>query len=180
MGKEDRRTKITKTMLKESLLELLKKNSIHQIKIRELCELADVNRSTFYKYYASQYELLRDMEDDWLQSIEGYLVNVISDQEIFLDDVFGVLEENLELSRLLLNSNVDAEFPQRLFSQPSIRRLIGESIPLDKDDAEAEYIYRFYVNGGYNIIKHWLNKEQRESTIEMARIMRSVLRHVRY
>jgi len=178
MEKEDRRTKITKRMLKESLLELLKKDSIHKIKIRELCERADINRSTFYKYYASQYELLNAMEEDWLLSIEHYIGSIIPVQEVFFADILISLEENLELSRLLLNSNVDAEFPRKLFNQPCIKRLIDETLPLDKDDSETDYIYRFYVNGGYSIIKHWLNKEQRESPSEMAGIMQRIFQRV--
>lgn len=62
MKKENRRTQMTKRMLKDSLLELLEHQDIQKISIRALCELADINRSTFYKYYASQYDLLKDME----------------------------------------------------------------------------------------------------------------------
>ena len=178
--KEDRRTKITKQMLKESLLELLKKNDIHHIKIRELCELADVNRSTFYKYYASQYELLQDMENDWLQRFDHYLDSMTSNQKNFPDDILVFLEENLEFSRLLLNSNVDVEFPQKLFAQPCIKRLIDGSLPIDNGDSETEYINRFYVNGGYNIIMHWLNKEERESPKEMVQIMQRILQHIQH
>ena len=181
MQKEDRRTKITKQMLKQSLLELLKTDSIHHIKIRELCEHADVNRSTFYKYYASQYELLQDMENDWLRSMEHYLGSITPDQEAFFADMLVSLEENLELSRLLLNSNVDADFPRKLFERPYIKQRIDEVIPLaNKDDSEVEYVYRFYVNGGYSIIKHWLNKEQREPTEEIARIMQHIFKNIQY
>ena len=60
--KENRRVTMTKQLLKDALVSLLEKNDIYNISIRELCEVADVNRSTFYKYYGSQFDLLADME----------------------------------------------------------------------------------------------------------------------
>ncbi len=61
---------MTKKILKNSLLELLEQQDIQKISIRSLCELADLNRSTFYKYYGSQYDLLKEMENDLLNQIE--------------------------------------------------------------------------------------------------------------
>ena len=49
--KLDRRVEMTKRLLKKSLIELLKNESIEKISIRNLCQNADVNRSTFYKHY---------------------------------------------------------------------------------------------------------------------------------
>ena len=40
---EDRRVKLTKVILKESLIELLNKKSINQISITELCAASDIN-----------------------------------------------------------------------------------------------------------------------------------------
>ena len=45
--KEDRRTAMTKHVLKDALIEMLKEKDIYHISIRELCERADVNRTTF-------------------------------------------------------------------------------------------------------------------------------------
>ncbi len=59
--KEDRRIAMTKRLLKAALIELLKEQDIYHISIRELCERADVNRTTFYKYYGSQFDLLSAM-----------------------------------------------------------------------------------------------------------------------
>ena len=64
--KEDRRITMTKRMLKNALTDMLKEKDIYHISIRELCERADVNRTTFYKHYGSQFELLDDMETDLL------------------------------------------------------------------------------------------------------------------
>jgi AcrR family transcriptional regulator len=52
-----------KKLLKDSLIRLLQQGSIHRISVREICDRAGINRTTFYKYYGSQYDLLGDMEN---------------------------------------------------------------------------------------------------------------------
>ena len=55
---ESRRAQMSQSLLKKSLVELLETKDIKQITIKEICENADVSRSTFYAYYGSQYDLL--------------------------------------------------------------------------------------------------------------------------
>ena len=81
--KLDRRVAMTKKFLKDALIEMLKTKDIYHISIRELCERADVNRSTFYKYYGSQFDLLADMESDMIEFIQKTVSkNIRSPQKI--------------------------------------------------------------------------------------------------
>lgn len=169
---EDRRIRLTKRMLKDSLLEMLKNGAeIHRISIRDLCERADINRSTFYKYYGSQYDLLKEMEDEWLRRVESSINNMGQSYDLHLLDILHFMHENIELSRLLCNSNVDPLFPQRIFSLPSIKRLIVSSLPAGKPEHIIDYIQEFFVSGAYSIIKKWLNKDDGETPEEMVQIM---------
>ena len=59
--RDDRRTQYSKRVIKESLLELLQEKPLNKITVKELCDRADVNRSTFYAYYTDIYELHRKM-----------------------------------------------------------------------------------------------------------------------
>ena len=47
----DRRVKYTKKVIKDTFLSLLEEKDITNISVKELCEVADVNRGTFYRYY---------------------------------------------------------------------------------------------------------------------------------
>ena len=55
--RENQRIMLSKRLIKESLTRLLASESIHKISVRMLCEEAGINRSTFYKYYGSQYDV---------------------------------------------------------------------------------------------------------------------------
>ena len=52
--KDNQRVRLTKRLLQDSLIELMKTKTIYKISIKEICELAEVNRSTFYKQRSYQ------------------------------------------------------------------------------------------------------------------------------
>ena len=60
----DRRARMTREILKQSLIELMKNKPIHDISIKKICETADINRSTFYHHYDSQFDLFNDILND--------------------------------------------------------------------------------------------------------------------
>ena len=159
----NQRIMLTKKLLKNSLINMLQSQNIYQISIRELCENAGINRSTFYKYYGSQFDLLSEMEQDLLVSIEGVLVSQDDYSKNAIEQILIYLENDIEFVRLLLNSNVDPEFPKKLFSLPPILRMLNE-LMANIPEKESDYYYRFLLFGAYEIVRTWVNKENREKT----------------
>lgn len=47
--KEDRRVRRTKKLLTHGLIQLMKEKQVQDITVRELADLVDVNRGTFYR-----------------------------------------------------------------------------------------------------------------------------------
>lgn len=164
--KNNRRVTMTKLLLKESLLDMLETENIHQISIRALCEKADINRSTFYKYYGSQYDLLAEMENELLLEVDKHMKNSIYDGnpstffKISLLNILQVTKKNQRLCKLLLQSNVDPEFPKRLMSLASILRKLDDLAPgNDLDAIELSYFYDCILYAGYQMIKRWVEED---------------------
>ena len=67
---ENQRVRLSKMLLKNALIKLLKEKPLEKITIYELCAEAQLNRVTFYKYYGSQYDLLTDIENDCFRKLE--------------------------------------------------------------------------------------------------------------
>lgn len=176
--REDRRVTMTKRMLKDALIEMLKEKDIYHISIRELCERADVNRTTFYRYYSSQFDLLSDMERD----LHDFLVKVIERNEGNQGRIIAAacqyLEENIEFARLIVNNNVDPEFANKLLAAESIKSSTLKNIGNNMNEAEREYIYNFLTYGAYRMICVWLNKEQREPPETIARLFNQLMQSV--
>ena len=142
----NQRIALTKKLLKNSLTEMLQTHSIYQISIRELCQKAGINRSTFYKYYGSQFDLLAEMESDLLRSVETVLASQTDPSENLVMQIMCYLEQDIEFVRLLLNSNVDPQFPEKLFSLEPIRRM-GMEPKADLKEDEYEYFSCFIMQG---------------------------------
>lgn len=49
--KTDARVRYTVHMIQNVFLELLKEKPVAKITVKEICEHAEINRSTFYKHY---------------------------------------------------------------------------------------------------------------------------------
>ena len=118
-SKDDRRVKYTKMVLKESLIKLLAKKDISQISIKEICEDADINRSTFYSHYSDQYDLMRKVEDELLENVSEYLaVYVQSKADInlveMIEKIFEYIKENAPLCKLLLSERGDLDFQKKV------------------------------------------------------------------
>ncbi|MEI0563837.1 TetR/AcrR family transcriptional regulator [Brachyspira pulli] len=67
--KKDLRILKTEKLLKESLLELLKTNSLKDISVTEICDNAMINRVTFYDHFNNKEELLNSIIEDIKQDI---------------------------------------------------------------------------------------------------------------
>jgi hypothetical protein len=175
---ENQRVRLSKELLRKSLTELLFKKSIHKISVREICERAEINRTTFYKYYGSQYDLLADMENEVLTEIEGYLStsgNSIENGFTQLDRIVNFVGEHPELCQILFNNNVDPKFPQKLFNLPSIRHILTSHLQTRYGSDNHEYVFSLIVNGGFSVIKDWINKGNRESPEEISGILKTTI-----
>ncbi|HWT75545.1 MAG TPA: TetR/AcrR family transcriptional regulator [Mobilitalea sp.] len=63
---EDKRVKKTKKTLKQTLITLLDEKPFEQISIKELCDLAEISRITFYTHYSDKYELIEEIFQDMI------------------------------------------------------------------------------------------------------------------
>ena len=167
--KEDRRVSMTRRMLKDALTDMLRDTDIYHVSIRELCRRADVNRSTFYKYYGSQFDLLADMEKDLLDFLSNAITRHAATPVRIIESACEYMERHLEFVRLIINNNVDPLFPQKLFSQAAVREAAQAKYSARQDPAGVEYYSSFITYGAYRVICVWLNKEDREPPREIAR-----------
>ena len=96
----DRRVKYTKKVIKETFLNLLETKDISQITVKEICEIADVNRATFYRYYLDIYDLLEKIEEDLIEDLKNSSpLEDLSSHSVytFSKGILAILYENKRL-----------------------------------------------------------------------------------
>ena len=178
--KQDRRVVKTKRAIHRAFASLLSEKEINDITVRDIADLADINRGAFYLYYRDIYDKLARTEDDMFSALE----KIISDRVrqggaegvmSILTEVFAFIAENREMCSVLLSANGDMSFLHRLngFIREECRCL-GPAC--ETDDAEFEYSYSFAVFGCAGLIRAYLSRDCRESAARMAEIACSMLR----
>lgn len=169
---DSRRVKMTKILLKNSLIETMKTKSIHTISIKEICEGADVNRSTFYRHYDTQY----DLYDDIIEDIAVDLANIYSSHDAddktsvsFLTNVLEYIENNRETFLVILSDNGKISLGEAFV------RFTSRFIEIDGASEASLYVTQFIAAGLTSTLWTWLNKENRRSPRELALLLYSII-----
>lgn len=171
---QDRRTRKTLKTLKTSLLLLLQKKSVKQITVRELAELADINRSTFYLHYRDIPDMVAQIQqeliDDFHKILEKYTPKQTNANPLpILREVFTFLYHNADFCKALLGRNGDIAFMER------IRELLRqECLPAWQkafcipEGQDARYLSSYVVSGCVGVIQTWLENDMKEEPLFMA------------
>ena len=163
MKKENQRVKLTKRIFKNTLIELLKEKAIYNIKVKELCDKAELNRTTFYKYYENIYDVLADIEYDVLKDSEQCISEIENITETQIKNALYKqlcnIQRNKDVYYLLVNS-ADSEFYGKLM-KTTIDLLKKNIEQANIDLAENyEFIFSYIITGTIDIIKKWLYEKE--------------------
>ncbi|MBQ8160395.1 MAG: TetR family transcriptional regulator C-terminal domain-containing protein [Clostridia bacterium] len=174
--KEDRRVRRTKKLLTQALTQLLQEKQINEITVKELTDLADMNRGTFYLYYRDMFDMLEKVEDglfgalDEIISVHGNN-DVMTEAKMILVDLFRFIGDNREMCRVLLSPHGDMNFLHRLNEVLREKCLMAwHEHRQEKDEAEFDYHYSFIVFGCAGLIRAWVNRDCQESPETMAKL----------
>ena len=172
--KEDRRVRRTKKLLTQALTQLLQEKQINEITVKELTDLADMNRGTFYLYYKDMFDMLEKIEDGMFEVLDEIVSlhehgDVSQQTKPILLDLFHFIEENQEMCRVLLSPHGDMNFLHRLNEVLRGKCLKAwPDIREEKGEADFDYHYSFVVFGCAGIIRAWVNRNCPESAEKMA------------
>ncbi|MGM0904119.1 MAG: TetR/AcrR family transcriptional regulator [Bacillota bacterium] len=178
-SKIDRRIKYTRLMLKESLMKLLKEKSISSITVKELCELADINRSTFYSHYSDQYDLLTQVEEEIIQDMNETLMsyNLGQDDEALqmIEKIVEYVAANSDICETLFSEHGDPSFKKRVMMVAhdyTVKNWM-DTYPVD-DPKISEYVSLFAISGSIHILEIWLKNGMDKTPKEMAEIINNL------
>lgn len=163
--KDNQRARLTRMLLKQAYLKLMQEGPAAKITVKEICERAQVNRSTFYLHFTQPNDILMELEDETIALIADS-VNIIGAQKedmpvasdyllVFLRNI----QRNDELFRTLLAENSDPHFRRKLSAVAL--GMITSSFTVDLTDLQKDYVYRFIVSGAIEILIDWIRDSYR-------------------
>lgn len=160
--KEDRRIKITKLLLKESLIDLLYEKDINKITIKEVCEKADLNRSTFYAHYSDIYALLNSIKEEYMENILNEVPEMkleYSDSSIVINNILNYILENKKLSQLLIGEKGEVAFQKRLMGivyEDLQDMLVGIQ---GMNEVKSKFISSYIITGSIGVLQDWIQND---------------------
>ena len=166
-----RRT-LTKRLIREAMLELLKKESIQNISVSELCQCAGINRTTFYNHYDGTYEVLAEIEENFLAELSGGEDSNGKGGNLaqHIEALCTRLQQNAEVAILLLNNNVDPQFSQKLLSGQGLGG-VWQQLGSGYTAEERELLADFLRGGAYAMVCRWLVGGCRQTPRQVAALL---------
>ncbi|MCD5424152.1 TetR/AcrR family transcriptional regulator [Limosilactobacillus fermentum] len=170
---ENRRVKYTKRVIKEALIELMANRQVGEISVKKLCEQADVNRSTFYAHYGNPMDVMWELEEEVFTDLQQSVANhgQCQDKRAALESIMQAVLEYVQERRqtflvLFAQDNL-GDFQDQLFVLTQGQKTHPKNMTQEQRDYQRRYV--FY--GNVAVIKRWLEKEDRESVKEMAKLI---------
>ena len=168
MNKKESKYFATATKMDEALIKLLGKKEFEYITIRELCDRAGVNRSTFYLHYDNMTDLLQETTRYVFDKFLTYfsapnidyakcgLEELIFTRKEYVIPYLTFIKENQRIFKTALNNLGTMGFEayyNRMFSHifnPILERF-GVAV------CERQYVIKYYLSGITAISLEWLD-----------------------
>ena len=158
-GKSDARVRYTQHALKQALLTLLKEKSVNKITVKEVCELAELNRATFYSHYSDCFALLEAIENELLEAFAQSLTLIKS------FDVAGLIEA----CRVLIFQNPGSTVIHRMIDYARPQSIAYWRQELRASDEELEMLYTHLSNGLMHVVVEGYDRYERETVVRFVR-----------
>ena len=178
----DRRTRLTKALIRQAFTSLLEEKPIQRIAVTELCQRAGINRSTFYAHYDDIYDLLQQIEEDMLRDFQQALAPLLeADLEMLsplqiTTGIYRCLKDNADLCTVTLGEHGDKAFAARLLSSDRERSM--NSYARYFQGASPQQIDEFFafVSGGHiALLQKWVSDGMAASAEEMAATAENIM-----
>ena len=175
--RNNQRTRLSKLLFKNALMDLLKeKGSVAKISVRELCDRAELNRSTFYAHYNEPKDLLYEIETELLDATEEHLKKIGEENDAgahkYILSFLQYIRQNDKQFRTLLIDSADPEFRSRFMQQSIIQFVNNLRIELPKE--LEQYIFSYILNGSTGIIIQWIRSDYAVNENEIVNLLFSI------
>ena len=178
MNRSESKYFATAVRMDEAFLRLLEEKDFAYITVKEICEKAGVNRSTFYLHYETVSDLLaesaRFIIDQFIEAMPHDTAEFMAKlQSRPLDELYLITPEyltpylyyikkhrrvfrtTLEQASVLGMNDAYLSLNRHVFT-PILNRF---QVPL----SEQKYMMPFYINGLMGIVNEWLKEDCKDS-----------------
>lgn len=172
----DIRIEKTERAIRNAFWELRSQKNLEKITVKELCELAYINKSTFYAHYPDIFALSATLEDETISSIlESILPEqeyTLKNAEIFTKNLCMAFFTHRSLIKVLFSGGEGHHLGDRL--DKSIKEMIYRKYPEFENDPEKNIMLSFCIHGSYHALRDYLDQDFDTAVGIISKMVKSV------
>ncbi|MBQ9834379.1 MAG: TetR/AcrR family transcriptional regulator C-terminal domain-containing protein [Bacilli bacterium] len=165
----NKRKKDSQTKIQRAFVELIQFKTINEITISDICQKANLNRSTFYSNYLDIYDLADKIRDELFQDVLALYPEETKEKKHSYDflRLFRHIKENQLFYKTYfkLNYDNDTDFFKEMIDDSEFERFY-------KNKDHLKYHITFFRHGLNAIIESWLYNGCQESPEEIEEIIK--------
>ena len=122
----------TDKAIRQALITLLKKKPFEKITVQDILDETPVTRSTFYKHYYDKYDIVEQMQEEFLTSQTILSQKIHENPDTAFLTVQKIMQENREIMNVLLKVHTEKVDLRQHFAQYSEEHYLAHSNNPDK------------------------------------------------
>ena len=167
----DLRTRYTRQVITDAFLQLLRQKPVEHITVKEVCALAQINRSTFYRQYRDCFDLMDQLEQHGLACLDELLQNMEArGTQATLTAMLCALRDNDDLLGLLARQARDEGFLYGVVER-CFRYIDGLQARIAAGPSQRAMRSAFLAAGVGGVIQYWLRSGMQEDPARVAAVM---------
>lgn len=169
----DLRTRYTRQVITDAFLQLLRQKPVERITVKEVCALAQINRSTFYRQYKDCFDLMEQLEQRGLELLEELLqATQAQGTAATMTSLLCALRDNDSLLGVMARQNQDERFLYamvgRCFRYMNTRQ---ENMAIAANETQQNMRNAFLAAGVGGIIQYWLRSGMQTEPGQVAAVI---------
>lgn len=146
----DLREKKTLRNIKNAFLELRKEKFLERIKVKEICEKAEISKATFYLHYSDIYDLSETLQKEVIISILDSIPNpekIYSNYVEFTKKLLEAFYQQEENISVLFSGSQLSVLPTAI--EKEIKTFVYSLLPQKKEDPYFNILLSYHIQGSY-------------------------------
>ena len=146
----DIRIEKTEKAIRNAFIELRSKKPVEKITVKELCQLAYINKSTFYSHYEDIYALSDALELETVASITSISRSYeysAENLDVFTRELCLAFSAHTSLINILFSGKEKSRLAGRL--ETAIKELVFRKYPEYQNNVEINILLSYCIQGAY-------------------------------
>ena len=168
----DLRTERTKRSIANAFLELRKQKPLEKITVKELAELAYINKATFYTHYHDIYDLSDQLENEFMDSVIKELPHaesIITDPALATRELSDMLHSKKDITDILFSGSRQSKLSEKIYT--SLMKYIVSKYPNEPKSLQTNIVLSIIIQGCFHAYQMFANDE---NSVEVTEILGQV------